>query len=49
MNIRADLHCHTTASDGMLSPSDVVILAKKSGVTYLAITDHDSTEGSEEA
>ncbi|MDU1412490.1 MAG: PHP domain-containing protein [Clostridium sp.] len=49
MNIRADLHCHTTASDGMLSPSDVVILAKKSGVTYLAITDHDTTEGIEEA
>lgn len=49
MNIRAEFHCHTTASDGRLSPSQVVTLAKEKTVKLLAITDHDTTDGVEEA
>ena len=44
-----DLHTHTTASDGELSPKALVIKAKSSGIDVLAITDHDSTEGITEA
>lgn len=44
-----DLHSHTTASDGGLSPRDLVRLAARRGVSVLAITDHDSTEGLAEA
>jgi predicted metal-dependent phosphoesterase TrpH len=42
---RIDLHTHTTASDGSLSPEDLVRLAKQQGVTALAVTDHDSVAG----
>lgn len=38
----ADLHCHTTCSDGSLTPKEMVLLAKESGLSALAITDHDS-------
>lgn len=44
-----DLHVHTTASDGLLAPSDVVVLALERGLRTLAITDHDSVSGVEEA
>ena len=44
-----DLHTHTTASDGMYAPRDLVIEAASRGVRVLAITDHDSTEGLPEA
>jgi predicted metal-dependent phosphoesterase TrpH len=44
-----DLHVHTTASDGALSPSDVVRAALKAGLSAIAITDHDSTAGLDEA
>ncbi len=37
-----DLHCHTTASDGVLSPVELVARAADQGVEVLAITDHDS-------
>jgi predicted metal-dependent phosphoesterase TrpH len=40
-----DLHSHTTASDGTLSPRELVRLAAKHGVSVLAVTDHDSTGG----
>lgn len=40
-----ELHCHTTASDGTLSPDELVALADDLGITQLAITDHDSTAG----
>ena len=46
---RADLHLHTTASDGRLAPAELVRLLVERGVTVAAITDHDSTEGIEEA
>ena len=44
-----DLHAHTTASDGSLSPRELVELAKKSGITALGITDHDTVDGIDEA
>ena len=44
-----DLHVHTRASDGTLSPSAAVAEAKRQGVTLLSITDHDVTEGIPEA
>lgn len=44
-----DLHTHSTASDGSLSPTDLVARASEQGVTHLALTDHDGTEGLEEA
>jgi 3',5'-nucleoside bisphosphate phosphatase len=40
-----DLHSHTTASDGVLSPRDLVKLAARHGVRVLAVTDHDSVSG----
>jgi 3',5'-nucleoside bisphosphate phosphatase len=46
---RIDLHTHTTASDGSLSPSELVRVAKQQGLSALAITDHDSVEGLSEA
>lgn len=44
-----DLHVHSTASDGSLSPSEVVELAHQTGLRYFALTDHDTVEGVEEA
>jgi len=44
-----DLHTHTTASDGTDSPSALVNKALSAGITTLAITDHDSTSGWNEA
>ena len=44
-----DLHCHSTASDGSLSPTDLVTRAIEHGVDVLALTDHDGTEGIIEA
>lgn len=44
-----DLHCHTTASDGSLSPSAMVERAYSRGLNVLAITDHDLVAGVEEA
>jgi predicted metal-dependent phosphoesterase TrpH len=40
-----DLHMHTTASDGRLSPSELLAEAKVRGVSRLAITDHDTIDG----
>ncbi|WP_292758986.1 PHP domain-containing protein, partial [Methylophaga sp. UBA2689] len=40
-----DLHCHSTASDGALSPKALVERAVQQGVDVLALTDHDGTEG----
>ncbi len=44
-----DLHTHSTASDGLLSPSDLVKVASSLGVGVLALTDHDTTNGVAEA
>ncbi len=40
-----DLHSHSTASDGTLSPTELVQRAHRNGVTVLALTDHDGTSG----
>lgn len=42
-----DLHCHSSASDGALSPAQVVSRAVRGGVRHLALTDHDSVAGIE--
>jgi len=47
--MRVDLHTHTTASDGLLPPATLVEEAARLGVGILAITDHDTTDGLEEA
>ena len=44
-----DLHCHSTASDGDLSPTELVKRAAENDVTNLAVTDHDTTDGLAEA
>lgn len=44
-----DLHVHSNASDGTFSPSQVVELAKNSGLDAFALTDHDTTAGVPEA
>ena len=44
-----DLHVHTNASDGTYSPAGVVRLACKAGLAAMAITDHDTVDGVEEA
>lgn len=44
-----DLHVHTNCSDGVLTPAAVVIRAAGNGVRVLAITDHDTTAGLDEA
>lgn len=49
MKQSSDLHTHTTASDGQYSPSEVVHKAKEAGIQCLAITDHDTVDGLEEA
>ncbi len=45
----ADLHAHTTASDGDFTPSGLVALAKQARLTALAVTDHDTLAGYPEA
>lgn len=44
-----DLHCHSTASDGLLAPADLVRRAAANGVDILALTDHDEICGLAEA
>lgn len=44
-----DLHVHSTASDGSETPSEVVRLAAEARLTAMALTDHDTLEGVEEA
>jgi predicted metal-dependent phosphoesterase TrpH len=44
-----DLHTHSTASDGSLSPQALVEEASKRGLTALALTDHDTINGLPEA
>lgn len=46
---RIDLHVHTTASDGSLTPTEVVRVALEQGLAAIALTDHDTVEGLSEA
>ncbi len=46
---RIDLHTHSTVSDGLLSPDALVRAAARGGLTTLALTDHDTIDGVQEA
>jgi len=46
---RADLHLHSTYSDGTYTPSQIVDLARRSGLAAIALTDHDTLSGVSEA
>ena len=46
---KADLHTHTNFSDGYHSPEELILKAKDSGISALAITDHDNVDAVEEA
>lgn len=48
-SMNADLHCHSTVSDGLLSPAALVGRARANGVDLLALTDHDEVSGLDEA
>ena len=41
----AELHCHTTASDGVVPPEELVTIAERLGLDVLAVTDHDTIDG----
>jgi 3',5'-nucleoside bisphosphate phosphatase len=47
--LMADLHNHTTASDGDYTPTELIFEAKKKGLSAVGITDHDTLEGIDEA
>ena len=47
--VNVDLHLHTTYSDGTLSPNSLVQLALKKNLQIISITDHDCTDGIDEA
>ena len=47
--MKIDLHCHSTCSDGTYAPTEVVQRAHSAGVTVLALTDHDTLLGIDEA
>lgn len=49
MSIRVDLHSHSTASDGTLTPTELFTRAAERGVDALALTDHDTLSGLSEA
>src|SRR5215813_6871625 len=43
--MRIDLHTHSTASDGTLTPAEVIAAAAEAGLDVVALTDHDTTAG----
>jgi hypothetical protein len=45
MSLQIDLHCHSTISDGLLTPQELVAYAAEQGVKVLALTDHDNIDG----
>ena len=46
MKLHCDLHSHSTASDGTLTPTELILRAFEKDVEVFALTDHDATEGS---
>ncbi|MEN9344438.1 MAG: protein tRPH [Chlamydiota bacterium] len=46
---KADLHCHTTCSDGTMTPKELILHAKEVGLSGLSITDHDTVAAYAEA
>ena len=49
MSVQFDLHAHSTASDGTLTPTELMQRAHAAGVDVMALTDHDTLEGLVEA
>ena len=49
VNSKIDFHCHSTCSDGALSPEDLLARASEKDVEYLALTDHDTIAGQKRA
>ena len=49
MTAKVDLHLHTLASDGRLTPTELIHLVVNQGLETISVTDHDSTEGLPEA
>ena len=49
LDFRADLHCHSTFSDGSQTPEEIIRQAKDSGLSGLSITDHDTVDAYETA
>ena len=47
--MKFDLHCHSHFSDGALSPADLLQLAHENDITHLALTDHDTINGLDQA
>ena len=47
--MRIDLHTHSTASDGIYPPAELVRLAHEAGLEVLGLVDHDTTDGLDEA
>lgn len=47
--IKVDFHTHSNYSDGVYSPATLIEMAKENGLSYYALTDHDSVSGIEEA
>jgi predicted metal-dependent phosphoesterase TrpH len=47
--MKSDLHTHSTASDGLYSPTELAQRASEAGLSLIALTDHDTTNGVEEA
>ena len=47
--MRTELHCHTTESDGLYTPAEIVRLARARDVALIAITDHDTIAGNDAA
>ncbi|MBE6110066.1 MAG: PHP domain-containing protein [Erysipelotrichaceae bacterium] len=45
MEKRVDLHCHSTFSDGTMTPEELISLAEKQGLSALALTDHNTARG----
>ena len=46
---KIDLHAHTTASDGSYAPAALIRYAKEKGLSAIAVTDHDTVAGVDEA
>jgi predicted metal-dependent phosphoesterase TrpH len=49
MTSLVDLHLHSTASDGVHTPAELVAICLEAGLRYIALADHDTTEGVQEA
>lgn len=49
MSVRCNFHMHTTCSDGAFTPKEAVNMQKDAGLDVIAITDHDSVDGIDEA